>query len=196
MKTTVELPEILKNEKVQTAIMLLVVVIGFVAFWYGLMAVFHTDHPLMAVATGSMRPTLEVGDLVAVQGGLNGSEILAASKDDPQPGDIIVFPGERLGMPGELIIHRAIRKTLDTNGLWHFQTQGDANPGSDPGDVVETQIVGKLVGRIPLLGWPNLFLQTPQGKLLIIILLAVLLIIEFVPFPKNKKAEENSAKPL
>ena len=193
----VELPEILRNEKVQTAIMLAVAVVGFIVFWYGLRAAFRTDHPLMAVASGSMRPTLEIGDLIVVQGGLNGSEINAAPKDAPQPGDIIVFPGERVGRPGELIVHRAVNKTKkDANGLWRFKTQGDANSMADPGYVKETEIVGKLVGRVPLLGWPNLFLQTPQGKLLIIILLGVLIIIEFVPFPKKEKAKRDQTKPL
>lgn len=191
MKTTVELPEILKNEKVQTAIMLAVTIIGFIAFWYGLTAALRTEHPLMAVATGSMRPTLEVGDLIVIQGGLNGSEINAAPKDAPQPGDVIVFPGGRLGRPEELIVHRAIQKTQDANGLWHFRTQGDANWSADPGDVIETEIVGKLVGRVPLLGWPNLFLQTFHGKLVIIVLLGILIVIEFVPFPKRKKAEQD-----
>ena len=193
---TVELPQILKNEKVQTAIMLAVAVVGFILFWYGLRAAFRTDHPLMAVATGSMRPTLEVGDLIIVQGGLNGSEINAALKDADPPGDIIVFPGERVGMPGELIVHRAINKTQDANGLWRFKTQGDANRVADPRDVKETEIVGKLVGRVPLLGWPNLFLQTFQGKLLIIVLLGILIIIEFVPFPKREKAKQDQTKPL
>lgn len=191
-----ELPEILKNEKVQTAIMLAITILGFILFWLALTAFFRTDHPLMAVATGSMRPTLQRGDLIVVQGGLNGSEINAALKDDPQPGDIIVFPGGRVGMPGELIVHRAISKELEADGLWHFKTQGDANSVADPGDVKETDIVGKVVWSVPLLGWPNLFLQEPQWKILIIILLSILIIIEFVPFPKKEKAEQDQTKAL
>jgi signal peptidase I len=193
---TVKWPKILKNEKVQTAIMLAATVVGFVIFWYGLIAVFRTEHPLMAVATGSMRPTLEVGDLIIVQGGLNGNEIYAAPKDGDPPGDVIVFPGERVGRPGELIVHRAVEKTSDTNGLWHFKTQGDNNTRADPGDVVETEIVGKLVGKVPWLGWPNLFLQTFHGKVLIIVLLGVLIVIEFIPFSKKEKVEKDQTKPL
>lgn len=140
----------------------------------------------MAVATGSMRPTLEVGDLIIVQGGLNGSEIHAAPRNAPQPGDIIIFPGERLGRSGELIVHRAVEGRIGADGFWYFKTQGDANSRPDPGEVKETEVVGKLVGRVPLLGWPNLFLQTFHGKLLILILLGFLIIIEFVPFPKRK----------
>lgn len=192
----VKLPEILRNEKVQTAIMLAVTVLSFILFWLALTAAFRTDHPLMAVATGSMRPTLQKGDLIVVQGGLNGDEIKAAPKDADTPGDIIVFPGERVGMPGELIVHRAIRSNQDANGLWHFVTQGDANSVADPGDVKETEIVGKVVWSVPLLGWPNLFLQEPQWKLLIIILLSILIIIEFVPFPKKEKAEQDQTKAL
>ena len=195
MKTTIEFPSVLKNEKVQTAIMLAIAVVGFIAFWYGLRAAFRTEHPLMAVASGSMRDTLEVGDLIVVQGGLNGSEIQAAPRDADPPGDIIVFPGGRLGRPGELIVHRAVSSEL-VNGLWYFKTKGDANQATDPGEVVENAIVGKVAYRVPFLGWPNLFLQTNQGKLLIVIILAILVVVEFVPFPKKEEAEQNQTKPL
>ena len=194
MKTT-RVPSILKNEKVQTAIMLAVAVVGFIAFWYGLRAAFRTEHPLMAVASGSMRDTLEVGDLIVVQGGLSGSEILAAPRDADPPGDIIVFPGGRLGRPGELIVHRAVSSEL-VDGLWYFKTKGDANQADDPGEVRETDIVGKVAYRVPFLGWPNLFLQTNQGKLLIVIILAILVVVEFVPFSKKKEDEQDQTKPL
>jgi signal peptidase len=194
VKTT-KVPSILKNEKVQTAIMLAVAVLGFIAFWYGLRAAFRTEHPLMAVASGSMRDTLEVGDLIVVQGGLNGSEILAAPRDADPPGDIIVFPGGRLGRPGELIVHRAVSNEF-VDGLWYFKTKGDANQATDPGEVVEHAIVGKVAYRVPFLGWPNLFLQTNQGKLLIVIILAILVVVEFVPFPKKEEDEQNQTKPL
>ena len=194
MKTT-RVPSILKNEKVQTAIMLAVAVVGFIAFWYGLRAAFRTEHPLMAVASGSMRDTLEVGDLIVVQGGLSGSEILAAPRDADPPGDIIVFPGGRLGRPGELIVHRAVSSEL-VDGLRYFKTKGDANQVDDPGEVRETDIVGKVAYRVPFLGWPNLFLQTNQGKLLIVIILAILVVVEFVPFSKKKEDEQDQTKPL
>jgi len=194
VKTT-RVPSILKNEKVQTAIMLAVAVVGFIAFWYGLRAAFRTEHPLMAVASGSMRDTLEVGDLIVVQGGLSGSEILAAPRDADPPGDIIVFPGGRLGRPGELIVHRAVSSEL-VDGLWYFKTKGDANQADDPGEVRETDIVGKVAYRVPFLGWPNLFLQTNQGKLLIVIILAILVVVEFVPFSKKKEDEQDQTKPL
>jgi signal peptidase len=194
VKTT-KIPSILKNEKVQTAIMLAVAVLGFIAFWYGLRAAFRTEHPLMAVASGSMRDTLEVGDLIVVQGGLSGSEIQAAPRDADPPGDIIVFPGGRLGRPGELIVHRAVSSEF-VDGLWYFKTKGDANQATDPGEVRETDIVGKVAYRVPFLGWPNLFLQTNQGKLLIVIILAILVVVEFVPFPKKEEDEQNRTKPL
>jgi signal peptidase I len=196
VKTTIEFPSILKNEKVQTAIMLAVAVVGFIAFWYGLRAAFRTEHPLMAVASGSMRDTLEVGDLIVVQGGLSGSEILASSSDADPPGDIIVFPGGRLGRPGELIVHRAVYRELGNDGLWYFKTKGDANQATDPGEVKETDVVGKVAYRVPFLGWPNLFLQTNQGKLLIVIILAILVVVEFVPFSKKEEDEQNQTKAL
>ena len=168
--------------------MLAIAVVGFVVFWYGFRAAFRTDHPLMAVATGSMHPTLKVGDLIMVQGGLEApyDEIDVGYAN----GTIIVFRGEVIGRRGDLIVHRAIDK-FPRDGVWWFKTHGDANPPSSVEEFSEDFFVGKVVGWVPLLGWPNLFFQTTEGKLLIIILLAVLIIIEFIPFSKKEKVKGN-----
>ena len=105
------------NELIKTAIILAILVTGTIGFMLGLRTVLRIDNPLMVVASESMVPTLNIGDIIVVRGELNVSEIKAS----PIPeGDIIVF--REPGSPGNLIVHRATDRA--TNG---FETKGDNN---------------------------------------------------------------------
>jgi len=205
------LKKLWKNEYVKTLILLAIVVLGVLIFWFGIKLALKTDYPVLAVASGSMRPTLEIGDLIIIQGGLKGEEIKAAPKNAPEPGDIIVFDRVRLApfQAGELYVHRAIDRTQDpTTGKWYFRTQGDYNSGADHwydedgnllpynGMIPEDYIVGKVVGKIPWLGNVALFLRSSGGMFIIIILIVFIILIEFilpVLFKKSKpKIEETT----
>ncbi len=180
--------QLLKNEWVQTGIMLAIVLIAFFSFWFGLRYALATDSPLLAVASGSMVPKLNIGDLIIVHGISNFSAIYA----HPLNGDIIVFhtyvpPGPNLKIDGggdELIVHRAINKTLIKN-VWYFVTKGDANYAPDPntiltGPVPENYIVGKVVGSVPWVGNIPLYIRTPEGLETIIVLIIIVVLAEFI----------------
>jgi signal peptidase len=204
------LKKLWKNEYVKTLILLVIVVLGVLIFWFGIKLALKTDYPVLAVASGSMRPTLEIGDLIIIQGGLKGEEIKAAPKNAPEPGDIIVFDRVRLApfQAGELYVHRAIDRAQDpTTGKWYFRTQGDYNSGADHwydengnllpynGMIPEDYIVGKVVGKIPWLGNVALFLRSSGGMFIIIILIVFIILIEFilpVLFKKSKPKKEET----
>lgn len=171
-----KLKEILKREYVQTAILLLIVVISFVAFWFGLKAALRTEHPLCGVASGSMIPTLQVGDIIVVQG-LSPDEIYAA----PAPeGDIIVYYKPKGWRdPNDLIVHRAI-DVSSRDGKLYFKTHGDANPPGSWEEVPEDYVIGKVLLRIPLVGFITFLMRTPAG-ILVILPILILIIVEWFP---------------
>jgi signal peptidase len=193
--------ELLKNEYVKTVITLIIVGVIFAVFFFGTRFALRTEHPFLAVASGSMKPTLNVGDLIVVQGVSNGSEIKAAP--DPE-GDIIVYQVEGLIVGGQsegFIVHRAVDKE-SVEGKWYFVTKGDnnsvedtvrnattGNPSPLPG-VPESHLVGKVVYWVPWVGNIFLFIQTPSGMVLIVLLFAVWVFIEFVYSWKEKGEEE------
>lgn len=180
-----KLAEMLRRDYVQTAIMMVIVIVSVVAFWYGLRAFFGTEHPLLAVASGSMEPVLYEGDLILVKGVQNACEIYAAPKDDNPPGDIIVF--RKPGYGNDLIVHRAIRKDNE-DGTCIFTTQGDANSSPDWWEVTESDVVGKYTGaKVPLLGRIALFFEPFEVKVVFILLWIILLVtIDLVPLLKKK----------
>ena len=92
---------------------------------------------LIRIETGSMEPTLNIGDVVMMEK-VSGEEIFA----DPVNGDIIVFY-PRTQNPDYLVVHRAIEKFFE-EGEWIFRTKGDANTSQDPWHISEKQVVGKV----------------------------------------------------
>jgi len=188
-----KLSRAIKNSYVKTAILGMLLLLGVFAFWFGLRVAFRTDYPLLAVASGSMKPTLNVGDLIIVQGVLNTDEVYAAPSPD---GTIIVF--HRPNDPSELIVHRAI-DMVENNGTWYFQTKGDNNnspdlwkgAGTKNGWIAQELLVGKVVGVAPWIGNVPLFIRTPQGMLLIVFLFLVIVFIEYIPVLSKKTKVES-----
>jgi signal peptidase len=104
------------------------------------------------IASGSMRPTLDVGDIaITVQ----------THPETIKVGDIIQYWRE--GEPAP-IIHRVI-EVYKSGGATHIVTKGDANNAPDD-PITPTQPVGKLVLTIPKLGWISIALKTAITNIL------------------------------
>jgi len=168
-----KLPEVLKRDYVQTAIMIIAVILVVLIFWYGLRFAFRTDYPILAVASGSMEPVLYAGDLIFVEGIQNFADIHVASEDADPPGDILVYQGAN-----DLIVHRAIDKKENADGSIIFIIHGDANLDGVNERVDEDRIVGRYTGfKVPWLGNIALFFADFEVKVAFIALWIILLII-------------------
>jgi signal peptidase I len=183
---------------------MILVIVGIVfGFWYGTRIVLNTDYPMLAVASGSMSigygqrddgwshpfdRTLHVGDLIIVEG-VKPEDIYAAPFNlSGRSGDIVVY---RSSINDELIVHRAVEKTVINGTVVSFVTKGDANPGPDSA-ISPNQVVGKVVLRVPWIGWLALYMRNSTGILLIVILIIILIVVEFIlPIVAGKKTETN-----
>jgi signal peptidase I len=133
-----------------------------------------TEYPMMVVVSQSMVPTLGVGDYIIVAQIPDIREMQVA----PQPiGEIIVFL--KPGSTDEYIVHRAIKKT-DINGKLSFITKGDNNTFSDGTPVPEANVIGKVIGHLPIIGYFSLFIKTTRGFGLIIGFMALAFFIDYV----------------
>jgi signal peptidase len=173
----------LKNEYVRSVIFLAAILIAIAAFWFGLRAYLRTEYPLLAVASGSMEPALNVGDLIVVQGGLAVDDIVA----NYVTGDVIVF--YRPNGATDLIVHRAVEVDVDLDNVTFLKTKGDHNPSTDYWKVYESDVVGKVVGVVPYLGNIPLLVHKPEGMMIIVILIVGLILMEFIIPITRKKPE-------
>jgi len=102
------------------------------------------------IASGSMRPTLEVGDLAIV---------IQTPIEKIKPGDIIQYFHEH-----EMRLHRVI-DIRQEGSTRLFVTKGDDNPSPDPELVIPAQIRGKLIFNIPKLGWASITIKTAISQM-------------------------------
>jgi signal peptidase len=111
-------------------------VVAVVTIWFavGLFPV----QPVL-VASGSMRPELDVGDVAL---------IAKVSPARIQPGDVIQFRTVGQGP----VIHRVIGVD-NTGSPTRFLTQGDANDSPDQEPVLADNVVGKHVFTVRDIGW-------------------------------------------
>lgn len=120
------------------------------------------------VATGSMSPTIEVGDVV-----------ITKITKDVNKNDVIVYKD------GESIItHRLIEKNEE-----EIITRGDANNSEDK-PIKENMIIGQVIKIIPQLGTWQKILSSPEILVLIIMLIIILSTI----YAYTSKAEEKDDK--
>jgi signal peptidase len=157
-------------KRTPTVRVILLIIILFAAT-YGsvevLRLVLHSESPLMVVSSGSMIPTLNVGDIIIVRG------------IDPQAvtvGTIIIFHSPyEYDMP---IVHRVIAVDHQGSSI-SFETKGDNNPGPDGWRVPAQNLMGVYVAKVPYVGLLSLELRGPLGVTLIILLIALIIAIEY-----------------
>lgn len=108
------------------------------------------------VLSGSMDPAIQPGDLIFV--------------DDCDPaalkeGDVVCYLSS-----GKAITHRIVSITEGDDGQPRLVTKGDANNAEDRLAVSFDQVQGQWKGvRVPGLGDAILFMQTPAGMILFIV---------------------------
>ncbi|MEM2840130.1 MAG: signal peptidase I [Candidatus Bathyarchaeia archaeon] len=134
--------------------------------WATLKLAWSTEHPILVVVSGSMIPTLNVGDIIFIKG---------VTPKEINVGTIMVFHSPK--DYDTLIVHRVVEK-IDKGGVTYFKTKGDYNRYIDSWEVPESHIVGVFTGRIPYVGVIVMRLREPAGTTFIIILIVILIVYE------------------
>lgn len=126
---------------------------------------------IFRVSTGSMEPTLSVGDVILVK---------EVSAQDIKKDDIITYKGLRGDLAGKMITHMVVTEPYEQNGVIHYQTQGIA-PGAtlDP-EITFDQVLGKYQSKLPFLDKVYTFFLSPYGLITFILVIMVLFGYEMI----------------
>jgi signal peptidase I len=183
------LKQLWKNEYFQMAIMIILMVGIVFGFWYGSQLVLNTQYPALAVVSTSMVPTLNVGDVIIVQG-----VPLTQIKANYTTGDIVVFisPYD----PNQRIVHRAVKIENTTNG-YKITTVGD-NVGGEKDQFSPwpaSLLVGKVIARIPYIGNFPLFVNSLGDFYYFIIILIIVINLLFSLFFDTDGEKSTKEKP-
>ena len=126
----------------------------------------YVGYESLIVYGGSMAPFLRLGDVAVIQ---------PASPEDLRVGDIVTYRSPT--NPRALVTHRIMRiKTQD--GALAFETKGDASPNVDYWSVSGDTVVGRVVYKVPFVGYVFDFAKGLPGRLFLLGLPALLLVIE------------------
>ncbi|MFC2059969.1 signal peptidase I [Chloroflexota bacterium] len=134
----------------------LLLVLGGLAFLY-----FTPGYNLLLVRSESMRPTINMGDLI-ITGPLDGP-----INGEVKPGAIITFEYKT-----ESITHRV--QSIDGKAL---VTKGDATEDPDPWSVTLSDVRGIYMFKVPYVGFVANFVRTKLGWFLTIIIPGALLVL-------------------
>ena len=122
------------------------------------------------VLSGSMLPEIKIKDIVVTK---------KIAAEELEIGDIITFiaPDSRYG--GISITHRILDKYYDESlGTYTYRTKGDNNNTADSSLVPNDNVLGKVILKIPKLGYLQDLLSS-KGGLIIVVLIPCLTILSY-----------------
>ena len=148
----------------------IIIIVIIAVIWIGLQVIFGTSNPFYVVTSGSMIPTLEVYDVIVVEGN--------TSFQDINKGDIIVFFSPAKYELGEerVIVHRV--DSIMSEDPRIIQTKGDNNPRSMKNvdyPITKEIYLGKVEHVIPQVGYITQILQPPINYIIIAIIIGVMI---------------------
>ena len=141
------------------------------------------NYKIAIIASDSMEPTLKVGDIA-----------LLKKPETIKEGDIVAFqvPPEyqsKYNYPPR-VIHRVV-EIKEIKGITYLETKGD---NCDREDIFRTplrNVIGVYSGfKIPFIGLPILFLRSPIGIYIGVVVLAFI----FLEYFKTRREEERTRK--
>ncbi len=140
-------------------------------------------YSILRVETGSMEPTLHVGDCIIIK---------SCNTRDLSKDDIISFYSDDPTIEGKLITHRI--QSIQVNGT--IITRGDANPVNDSVAVDPDKIVGKYVRKSGFYIWLASFADTNKLFLMLVMIpLSLISIYELRSMIKiGKKARKEASE--
>ncbi len=149
------------TETIKTVLLVALILESYIGVAY----ISNNFTPFMVVTSGSMEPTLKIGDLIYVKG---------VAPADIKVGDVITFRPPANYIKDTLVTHRVIEVSYDSNEVY-YRTRGDNNPSDDPWTLKSSDIIGVQKAMVPGIGNLFLWMRTPAGIATIGILLILYL---------------------
>ena len=140
---------------------------------------------VFTIATGSMEPVYNINDVILVK------------DTDPstlKKGDDIAYLGNRDAVKGLIVTHRIIRIETFSDGEVHYTLNGVNNKYEDP-SITEDQILGKVVGKLPVVNFINHVVKNIYGFFFLVFCPLVLVIfLEIADTIIDMKLEKNEIR--
>lgn len=126
-----------------------------------------TQSPLFGayvILTNSMVPSINVADAVVT---------IRVNEDKIHINDIITFLSKEIHTGGTPVTHRVIGIVYENNSkdkIIGYRTKGDHNNTEDFALISPQEVIGKVLFKIPMVGYLQIFMTKPIGWLFLIVL--------------------------
>ena len=134
------------------------------------------------IVSGSMEPIIKIKDAVLIK---------RVDPDKIKKGDVVTYRSMDEMYYGILITHRVI-DIKEENGKKVFITKGDHNETPDRSSVDGGQIYGKVVMRIPKIGYLKYFLTSSYGWILAVVIPSVgIILYDIMKIVRNLRKKDD-----
>ena len=170
---------------IMNSIIVILVLIGFIflAYYVDVTKNVNSGHwqpPLFGayvIVSPSMVPVIKVQDAIVIK-----------REDEYKIGDVCTYLSKDPRYYGIMITHRIIGTDINEKGEKVYVFKGDANYSADQMGVSKDQIYGKVVMRIPKLGYVQYFLSSAYGWIIAIVVPCVgIITFDIMKLVKNSK---------
>lgn len=151
-------------------IVFLVFVINFIDKQYNIKSGKNKQDLFSAytIVSPSMVPSINVLDVVVT--------MRVDKPEDLKKDDIITFKSTEYSYSGVIITHRITNIEKTSSGEYLFTTKGDNNNTEDSARISFDKIYGKVLFRIPKIGYIQYYLSSILGWVAIIVVPAIMII--------------------
>ncbi|MBR3660987.1 MAG: signal peptidase I [Bacilli bacterium] len=173
---------------IMNSIIVILILIGIIFLLYYIDVVKNSTNgkwqpPLYqayVIISQSMEPTIHVQDAIVTK-----------RMDDYKIGDVCTYISKNPRYFGIMITHRIVGTDIDVNGEKVYKFKGDNNYSADDLEVSQNQIYGKVVMKIPKIGYIQYFLSSAYGWIIAIVIPCVGIItfdiIKLIKTSSNKR---------
>lgn len=173
---------------IMNSIIVILVLIGFLFLAYYIDVTKnvnsgHWEPPLFGayvIVSPSMVPTIKVQDAILIK-----------RTDDLKVGDICTYFSRNPKYPGKMITHRIVGTNIDSTGNKVYIFKGDNNYSADELAVSKDQIYGKVIMKIPKIGYIQYFLSQAYGWIIAIVVPCVgIITFDIMKLVKNMSTKK------
>ncbi len=141
---------------------------------------------IYSIISPSMHPTIKVYDIII--------DKRVTKPTDIKEGDIITFLSTSSYSEGLTVTHRVMEVRQNENGEYEYQTKGDNNMSPDAAYAPYSNVLGKVVFRVPQFGRVQDFLANKNGWILVVIIPTLIIIIkDILKLSKLAKLENKAS---
>lgn len=142
---------------------------------------------MFTVATGSMAGVYNINDVIAVKD---------YDVNKLRVGDDIAYSGNRGGLENKFVTHRIIKIEDAANGGKIIVTKGVKNQAEDP-PITDKQVLGKVVGVVPIVSQVNHIINTQAGFFLLIFCpLVIVIVVDILQTMTDEEIENNKLRKI